>query len=153
MYWKKYSNKTYWTPFSSWWFEAVLLCSNATNRVLNNQQIYCCNRLLPVISQKKLTDCCNPLLCLSQTTKRQLKAIKFRLVPVIIFSNLHNSVRWQSREFNEVLNKQLLLIFRFLRSNHLLGPVTADTEHKNAASVGVHATCLELLSPLLTQPN
>lgn len=124
----------------------MLLSSIATNLVLNNQQIYCCNRLLPVLSRKKLTDCCNPLLCLSQTTKRQLKAIKFRLVPVIIFSN---SVKWQSREFNEVLNKQLLLIFRFLRSTHCW----VDTEHKNAACVGVHATCLELLSPLLTQPN
>lgn len=96
----------------------MLLCSIATNRVLNNQKIYCCNRPLPVLLQKKLTDCCNPLLCLSQTTMRQLKAIKFRLVPVIIFSNLHNSVKWQSRELNEVLNKQLLLIFWFLRSNH-----------------------------------
>lgn len=91
----------------------MLLCSIASNRVLNNQQIYCCNRLLPILSQKKLTDCCNPLLCLSQTTKRQIKAIKFRLVPLIIFQSSQFGQKWRSRAFNEVLNKQLMSVYLF----------------------------------------
>lgn len=117
--------------------EVVSLFSIASNRVLNNQQIYCCNRPLPFLSKKKLLHCCNPLLCLSQTTKLQFKAIKFRLVLVIIFQSLQIDkmaipcVKWGVK-----LTASIGLLIYVQHS--LLCPVTSDTEHKNAASVGVH---------------